>query len=166
MSNCSIAQVTGNLYRPDTLLFDHLHRRCRESRGFEWLPTQVLRFHEDYTRDICESMLARVELIHCDKMHLKTFTDYKLTPLSLWGPHEGVILFLAYEEKFHNADAKYKFRRICLLVAHPQSLIYKLQESLRSSLHDLIIKAASKMTGVNVKESYFRQRQGSIYGQG
>ena len=125
MSNGSIAQVMGNLYRPDTLLFDHLHRRCRESRDLERLPTQVLRCHEDYTRDICESMLAKVELIHGDKIHLKTFTDYKFTPPSLWGPYEGVILFLAQEENFHNAGARYKFRRICLLVAHPQSLIYK-----------------------------------------
>ena len=147
MSNASTAIVMGNLYRPDTLLFDHLHRRCRESRGLVRLPTQVLRCHEDYTRDICESMLAKVELIHDDKIRLRTFANYKFTPLPLWNPFEGIILFLAHEEKFRNADARYKFRRICLLVAHPQHLMYELKESPRSSLHDLIHKAASRMTG-------------------
>lgn len=159
MSNGSIAVVMGNLYRPDTLLLDHLHRRCRESRGLVRLPTQVLRCHEDYTRDICESMLAKVELIHGTKTHLRTFADYKFTPLSLWDPFKGVIVFLAHKENFRNADTRYKFRRICLLVAHPQHLIHESKESPKSSLHDLIHKAASKMTGVNVKEFYFRQQQ-------
>ena len=151
--------VMGNLYRPDTLLFDHLHRRCRKSRGLERLPPQVLKCHEDFTRDIRESKLAKVELIHGDKIHLVAFADYKFTPLPLWSPYEGVILFLAHEEKFRNADARYKFRRICLLVAQPQSLMYELKGSPRSSLHDLIHKAASKMTGIDVKEFYFRQQQ-------
>lgn len=123
------------------------------------LPTQVLKCHEDYTRDICESMLAKVELIHGDKIHLRTFADYEFTPLSLWGPFEGVVLFLAHEENFRNADARYKFRRIRLLVAHPQHLMYESKDSPRSSLHGLIHKAASKMTGVNVKELYLRQQQ-------
>ena len=159
MSNASTAIVVGNLYCPDTLLFDHLHRRCRESRGLVRLPTQVLRCHEDYTRDICESMLAKVGLFHGDEIRLRTFANYKFTPLPLWGPFEGIILFLPHEENFRNADARYKFRRICLLVAYPQHLMHELKESPRSSLQDLIHKAASKMTSVNVKEFYFRQKQ-------
>lgn len=103
-------------------------------------------------------MLAKVELIRGDNIHLRTFAEYKFTPLSLWGPFEGVILFLAHEEYFRNADARYKFRRICLFVAHPQHLMYESKESPQSSLHDLIHKAASKMTGVSVKEFYFRQQ--------
>ncbi|KAL6718312.1 hypothetical protein ACLMJK_004400 [Lecanora helva] len=148
-----------NLYRRGTLLFDHLHRRCRKSRGLEWLPPQVLECHEDFTRDIRESMLAKVELIYGDKIHLVAFAEYKFTPLPLWSPPEGVILFLAHEENFRNADARYKFRRICLLVAHPQSLMYELNRSPRSSLHDLIHNAASKMTGIDAKEFYFRQQR-------
>lgn len=36
--------------------------------------------------------------------------------------------------------------------------MYESKESPQSSLHDLIHKAASKMTGVSVKEFYFRQQ--------
>ena len=50
-SNGCIAMVMANICNPETLLFDHLHRRSQDSKGLETLPPPVLECHEDHTRD-------------------------------------------------------------------------------------------------------------------
>jgi hypothetical protein len=67
-TNGCIAMLIGNLYAPRTLVFDHLHRRSEDSEGLKTLPGPVLDCHEDHTRDISESMSAKVELLHGRKV--------------------------------------------------------------------------------------------------
>jgi hypothetical protein len=155
--------VIGNLYHPGTLVFDHLHRRSEDSEGLETLPEPVLDCHEDHTRDISESMSAKVKLLHGRKVLNRILSTrdnaYKFTALPLWGPFEGVTLFLAHESKYRNADLRYRFRRICLSVLHPQRFFYEPKHSAIALLQDKIHIAASKMTGMPVREFYFRRKE-------
>jgi hypothetical protein len=162
-TNGCIAMVIGNLYTPGTLVFDHLHRRSEDSEGLETLPEPVLDCHEDHTRDISGSMSAKVELLHGRKVLNRILSTrdnvYKFTALPLWGSFEGVTLFLAHESKYRNADLRYRFRRICLSVLHPQRFFYEPQHSAIALLQDKIHIAASKMTGMPVREFYFRRKE-------
>ena len=83
-------------------------------------------------------MLAKVELIYGDKIRTRIMRHCKYTPLPLWGPFEGVILFLAREGNYRNADSRYKFRRTVLFVSHPQSLLHKAEDLPKYCLHDQI----------------------------
>jgi hypothetical protein len=93
--------LIGNLYTPRTLVFDRLHRHSEDSEGLETLPEPVLDCHENHTRDICESMLAKFELLHGRKVHNRILNSkdnaYKFTALPLWDPFVAVTLFLAHE---------------------------------------------------------------------
>lgn len=155
--------VMGNLYTSETLVFDHLHRRSENSEGLETLPEPFLDCHEIFTRDICESMLAKVEFLHGRRVHnriLKTRGNAnKFTALPLWGPFEGVSLFLAHESNYRNADLRYKFRRICLFVLHPQVFFYEQKGSGLGELQDRIHIAAARMTDMPVREFYFREKE-------
>lgn len=43
--------VMGNAFEQgETLLFDHLHRRSRESKGLIEYPAAVLKAHEEFTQ--------------------------------------------------------------------------------------------------------------------
>ena len=96
-------------------------------------------------------MLAKVELLHGRKVHNRVLSTrgnaYEFTALPLWGPFEGVTLFLAHESNYRNADLRYRFRRICLLVLHPQRFFYEPKHSAIALWQDKIHIAASKMTG-------------------
>lgn len=104
--------LIGNLYTPRTLVFDHLHRRSEDFESLETLPEPVLDCHEDHTRDISESMSAKVELLHGRKVLNRILSTrdnaWKFTALPLWGPFEGVTLLLAHESKYRNADLRYR----------------------------------------------------------
>ncbi|KIW25609.1 uncharacterized protein PV07_08775 [Cladophialophora immunda] len=162
-TNGCIAMVMGNLYTSETLVFDHLHRRSESSEGLRTLPEPVLNCHETYTRDICESMLAKVEFLHGRKVHNRILkmpgNANKFTALPLWGPFDGVTLFLAHESNYRNADLGHKFRRICLFVLHPQVFFYERKGSGIGELQDRIHIAAARMTDMPVREFYFREKQ-------
>ncbi len=81
--------LIGNLHTPRTLVFDHLHRRSEDSEGFKTLPEPVLDCHEDHTRDISESMLANVELLHGRKVHKRILSSRDNVPNSQLS-HAGV----------------------------------------------------------------------------
>lgn len=108
-------------------------------------------------------MLAKVELLHGRKVPNRILRSRgnvnKFTALPLWGPLEGVTLLLAHESNYRNADLRYRFQRICLLVLNPQRLFYEPKDSAITLLHDKIHTAASKMTGMPVREFYFRLKE-------
>ena len=108
-------------------------------------------------------MLAKVELLHGRKVPNRILSSRgnvnKFTALPLWGPLEGVTLLLAHESNYRNADLRYRFQRICLLVLYPQRLFYEPKDSAITLLHDKIHTAASKMTGMPVREFYFRLKE-------
>jgi hypothetical protein len=108
-------------------------------------------------------MSAKVELLHGRKVLNRILSTrdnaYKFTALPLWGPFEGVTLFLAHESNYRNADLRYRFRRICLPVLHPQKFFYEPKHSAISLLQDKIHIAASKMTDMPVREFYFRRKE-------
>lgn len=108
-------------------------------------------------------MLAKVELLHGCKVHQRILSSRdhacKFTALPLWGPFEGVTLFSAHESNHRNADLTYRFRRICLFVLHPQRFFYEPKDSAITRLHDGIHIVASKMTGMPVREFYFRRKE-------
>ena len=93
-SGC-IAMVMGNAFQEGyTLIFDHIHRREPKSEGLEVYPEEVIRCHEDFTQQICESMVAKVEVVYGDKIKDRILTNRKskYTILPLWGWLEGVCL--------------------------------------------------------------------------
>ena len=106
-------------------------------------------------------MLAKVELLYGDKVHTRILGNCKFTPLSLWGPFKGVILFLAHEENYRNADPRYKFRSIFLLVS--PSHIRRVSCTRRKGRQTIACMtkfiAASKMTGLPVNDSNFRRKE-------
>jgi hypothetical protein len=79
-----------------TFLFDHLHRRSQNSEGYDTYPKVVIQSHERFTHRIGESIEAKVEVIYGAKVKDRIFKrqDRKFTILPLWGPWEGVLLYL------------------------------------------------------------------------
>lgn len=68
--------VMGNVYTPDTLVFDHIHRLDAQSEGIQHHSSWPLGSHEDYTRDIAQSMEAKKGK---KAQEIATFLVYKST---------------------------------------------------------------------------------------
>ena len=155
--------VMGNAFQEGhTLIFDHISRRESKSEGLEAYPEEVIRCHEDFTQQICESMVAKVEVVYGDKIKDRILTNRKskYTILPLWGWLEGVFLALAHESNYSNADPNHQFRRALLFATHPQRLFYEPLGSQISRRQDNIISAAVQMAGghIPVVKDYFQKK--------
>ncbi|KAH8891469.1 hypothetical protein GQ53DRAFT_765030 [Thozetella sp. PMI_491] len=66
ISNGCIAMVMGTAYNCNTLLFDHVHRRSDRSEAIQEseYPEDVLRCHEEFTKKIADSTMAKVEIVY------------------------------------------------------------------------------------------------------
>ena len=69
------------------------------------------------------------------------FQAMKMTGIPLWGPFEGVFIFLLHEENLQNRDSNYIFRKVLLFAAHPQKMFYQQQMDNDAILQDLTLEA-------------------------
>ena len=74
----------------ETLIYDHLHRRSKNSEGLATYPENVLHTHEDFTYRIMESSAAKVDIVYGKPMQNWILQRIKMTSILLWGPFEGV----------------------------------------------------------------------------
>ncbi|KAL7959101.1 hypothetical protein V8C34DRAFT_323368 [Trichoderma compactum] len=65
--------------------------------------------------------------------------------MPLWGDFEGVVLLLALEFSYGNADPRYRFRRIMLAASHPQHMFYQSRGNVTALRQDKVMKAAALM---------------------
>ncbi|KAL6695208.1 hypothetical protein J3F84DRAFT_400052 [Trichoderma pleuroticola] len=144
-SNGCLAMVMGNVYSPDTLVFDHVHRRDAQSEGIQQYPPRLLSSHEDYTRDIAQSMTAKVEILYWKKLQQRVLQTQDCEILPLWGDFEGAVLLLALESSYGNADHRYRFRRVMLAASHPQHMFYQSRGNVTALRQDKAMKAAALM---------------------
>lgn len=70
--------VMGNTYAQNTLVFDHIHRRDAQSEGIQHYPQRPVGSHEDYTRDIAQSMEAKVEESTKKSLHFFSVQKHQL----------------------------------------------------------------------------------------
>jgi len=153
----------GNAFQEGhTLIFDHIHRRDSKSEGLEVYPEEVIRCHEDFTQQICESMVAKVEVVYGDKIQKRILNNRKseYTILPLWDWLEGVFLALAHESNYSNADPNHQFRRVLLFATHPQRLFFEPPGSQTPRRQDNVISAAAQMVGghIPVVKDYFQKK--------
>jgi hypothetical protein len=163
-TNGCIAMVMGNGFEEGvTFLFDHLHRRSQNSEGYDTYPKVVIQSHERFTHRIGESTEAKVEVIYGAKVKDRIFKrqDRKFTILPLWGPWEGVLLYLDHESNFNNHEEGHKFRRANVFPYHPQKLFYESPDSDVAIGQDLILLAAVKLAGISTPftEDWYRKRK-------
>ncbi|KAF3076486.1 hypothetical protein CFAM422_000971 [Trichoderma lentiforme] len=144
-SNGCLAMVMGNVYNRDTLVFDHIHRRDAQSEGIQQYPPRLLSSHEDFTRDIAQSMTAKVEILYGKKLQQRVLQTQGFEILPLWGEFEGVVLLLALESSYGNADPRYRFRRIMLVASHPQHMFYQSRGNATALRQDKVMEAAALM---------------------
>lgn len=106
--------VMGSAYNHDTLLYDQVHRRGATSEGYDNYPLEVRMAHKEWTRQIWESLEAKVEVVYGQKAFKAIITDstIKSTPVPLWGELSGVPIHLIHEESFRNAQVGFKYRRL------------------------------------------------------
>ena len=152
--------VMGNAYTPDTLIYDHIHRRDTESNGIQEYPTQVLRHHERFTRDIGESTWAKVEIIYGVKAQTRFLQTHEVDVIILWGAFEGLKLVLVHETNHCNQDERYKIRRIVLMASHPHHIFYHSCSSYITT-QEMIMRAATLMVNNTVPfvENYFLEKK-------
>lgn len=137
-----------NTYTQNTLVFDHVyhvHRRDVQSEGIENYLERLLSSHEGYTSNIAQSMEAKVEIIYGGKLRERMLQTQKFEILPLWGDFEGVVLLLALESSYGNADPQYRFRRIMLAASHPQHMFYQSRGNFTALRQDKVMKAAGLM---------------------
>lgn len=152
--------IMGNAFeKGKTLLFDHLHRRSRESKGLREYPAAVLKIHEDFTLRIMGSSAAKVEIAYGRPVQNRVLETMTCDILPLWDRFEGIFLVLIHERNFHNADSRFKFRKVLLCIAHPQRMFYEPKESKISIRQDLTMEVASLITGVKIYSKYYRLKQ-------
>jgi hypothetical protein len=100
-SNGCIAMVMGTAFQEgETLLFDHLHRRSRESDCIEQYPQTVLDTHEEFTHQIMASSAAKVEIVYGRSVQKRILQTMKTSMLPLWGRFKGIFLVLLHECNF------------------------------------------------------------------
>ena len=96
LTNGCIAMIMSNAFRRGhTMIFDHLHRRSVRSEGLKEYPRLITERHETFTRQICESIEAKVVIIYGSKLQRRVLEDTNLnfTVLPLWDWLEGVFFF-------------------------------------------------------------------------
>lgn len=163
-SNACIAMVMNNGFvKGHTLIYDHLHRRHQTSQGFDDYPQAALLAHEKFTRDIEDSSEAKVEVVYGAKVQKRLLQrpDARYTILPLWGELKGLLLFLAHESNYGNADPRYSFRRAIFFATHPQRIFYTSRGAPEAIHQDHIIAAAVRMAGEDtpIIEDYHRNRR-------
>ncbi len=83
----------------------------------------------------------------------------KFTILPLWGPWEGVLLYLDHESNFNNHEEGHKFRRANVFPYHPQKLFFESPDSDVAVEQDLILSAAVKMAGISTPFTKYWHRK-------
>lgn len=91
------------------------------------------------------SVEAKVEIIYGGKLRERMLQTQKFEILPLWGDFEGVVLLLALESSYGNADPQYRLRRIMLAASHPQHLFYQSRGNATALGRDKVMKAADLM---------------------
>jgi hypothetical protein len=66
------------------------------------------------------------------------------------GEFEGILLFLAHESNYGNANHQYSFRRAILFASHPQRLFYTPRGAPEAIYQDRIIAGAVRMAGEDI----------------
>jgi hypothetical protein len=150
LSNGCTAMIMGNGFRSEeTLIYDHLHRRCAQSRGLEEYPGLVLQTHENFTYRVMESSAAKVEIIYGKQMETRLIRDpnMHLSFLPLWADYTGIVLCLVHEDStcFSFHDANYHLRKILLFAVHPQRLFYRSKGDRELIRQDKILEVAVLM---------------------
>ena len=160
-SNGCIAMVMGNAYEPNTLLFDHVHRREARSEAIREHHPKLLACHEEFTNHISESMMAKVEIIYGLKVQQRLLETHSFELLPLWGDFDGITVLLSYESNYANRDVRFRFRRAMLMVTHPQRMFFERRQIFRSIRQDKTMLAASLMVRGSVPwiKDYFSERK-------
>lgn len=99
-TNGCLSMIMGNAYTPNTLIFDHIHRRDAESEGITQYPQALRNIHEKYTADIAQSMQAKVEIFYGQKVQERFLQTQDVEILPLWGDYKDVVLLLACESSY------------------------------------------------------------------
>ena len=152
-TNGCIAMIMGNGFEQGvSFIFDHLHRRSENSEGYDTYPEVVFQCHEMFTRQIRESLEAKVELIYGKRVKTIIFQrqNTRFTVLPLWGPWQGVTLYLEHESNFDNREEGQHFRRVNIFVSHPQRLFFESPYSKISVQQDLNMSAAMKLACIRI----------------
>lgn len=151
----------GNAYREgETLMYDHLHRRSMNSEGLDAYPENVLYTHENFTYGIMESSAAKVDIVYGKRVQNRILQRMKMTSIPLWGPFEGVFLFLLHEDNFQNQEKDYMFRKVLLFVTHPQRMLYLPKMDISAILQDRTLEVAVRITDPSIKfnPKYYQTR--------
>ena len=170
-SNACVAMVMNNGFvKGHTLIYDHLHRRHQTSEGLEDYPQAVLLAHETFTHGIEGSSEAKVEVVYGAKVQKRLLRrpDARYAILPLWGDCKGILLFLAYESNYENANIRYNFRRAILFAAHPQRMFYTPRGAPEAIQQDRIVAAAIRMAGEDtpIIEDYHQNRRFNTFTSG
>ncbi|PNP54745.1 hypothetical protein THARTR1_04950 [Trichoderma harzianum] len=144
-SNGCLAMVMGNVYTPDTLVFDHVHRRDAQSEGIQQYPPRLLSSHEDYTRDIAQSMTAKVEILYWKKLQQRVLQTQDCEILPLWGDLKALSSCWPSSPVMVMQTLKYRFRRVMLDARHPQHMFYQSRGNVTALRQDKAMKAAALM---------------------
>jgi hypothetical protein len=164
LTNGCIAMIMENAFQKGhTMIFDHLHRRSPRSEGLKEYPRSIIERHETFTRQICESIEAKVVILYGSKLQRRVLRDatFKFTILPLWDWLEGVFLFLDYESNYENADTMFRLRRVLLFAVHPQRVFYEPRGSATLTRQDKITLAAVQMAGggINCTPDYYANKR-------
>ena len=156
-----MAMVMGNGFQEGrTLLFDHLHRQSTKSEGLQTYPEAVVNAHEDFTHLIMGSSAAKVEIVYGRHVQNRILETMKCSLLPLWGRFKGIFLALVHECNFHNADDRFRFRKVILFATHPQRFFTEPKGSAIAIRQDLIIEIAHCLGAleVDIDPKYYRSQ--------
>jgi hypothetical protein len=67
-NGCTAMLMKHDAFGPNTLMYDHLHRRSIDCEDINNYPSQVLHVHEDFSKRIMASSSAKVELVYGQKV--------------------------------------------------------------------------------------------------
>jgi hypothetical protein len=129
----------------------------------EHYPQAVLLAHETFTYRIEGFSEAKIEVVYGVEVQKRLLRRpaARYTILPLWGDFKGVLLFLAYESNYGNADLRYTFRRAILFAAHPRRIFYPPHGAPGAIHQDHVVAAATCITGEDstMIEDYHQNRR-------
>ncbi|KAF2664912.1 hypothetical protein BT63DRAFT_79303 [Microthyrium microscopicum] len=161
-TNVSISMVMGNGFREgNTLIYDQIHRRSKDSDGLNNYPESVIQAHEDFTYQLMESSAAKVEIIYGRPVQKRIMKRLRMTIIPLWERFEGLFLFLLHEGNFVNHSQDFMFRKVLVFAAHPQRLLYAAKGSTESVRQDKVLEIALQIADPSIifDPKYYQNRE-------
>ena len=123
-TNPCTARVMANAFNRNGILFDHCSRR-EVVDSFVYYTKDILACHEGHLSQIRNNMQASVEIVYgIPTWERQYLLQNKLQALDLWGPYEGITIYLEYKNVQENfSETSRRLRRFLISAFHSQNII-------------------------------------------